>query len=90
MHFPRGRWDELPRRLGLLITGTLQPEVDPGQLDCTLVLPRVSLAGKTEQSFETIAIKAKSTGHVVDHAGADLTYAVVPLSGVAAGVIFPL
>jgi len=59
-------------------------------LDCTLVLPRVYLAGKKGQSVETIAIKAESKGHVVDHAGADLTYEVVPLSGVAEGVILPL
>ena len=81
---------QLPSRLGLLITVTLQPDVDTGQLDCTLVLPRVYLAGKKGQSFEAIAIKAKSKGHVVDHAGADLTYEAVPLSGVAEGVIIPV
>lgn len=79
---------QLPSRLGLLITVTLQPDFDTGQLDCTLVLPRVYLAGKKAQSFATIAIKAKSQGFVVDHAGADLTYEVVSLRGMAEGVVF--
>lgn len=79
---------QLPSRLGLLITVTLHPDFDTGQLDCTLVLPRVYLAGKKAQAFETLAIKAKSQGFVVDHAGADLTYEVVSLSGLAEGVVF--
>ena len=81
---------QLPSRLGLLLTVTLQPDVDAGQLDCTLVLPRVYLAGKKGQEFATIAIKTKSQGFVVDHAGAEFTYEVMSLSGVAEGIVLSL
>lgn len=81
----------LPSRLGLLLTVTLQPDVDAGRLDCTLVLPRVHIpTGHLVQSFKTLAIKAKSRGFVVNPAGADLTYRVVQLSGVAEAVVFPV
>lgn len=78
---------QLPSRLGLLITVTLQPDLDAGQLDCTLVLPRVYLVDKKSESFETIAIKTKSKGFVADRVGADLTYKVLLLRGTAAGVL---
>lgn len=87
------RGDEINQqrsRLGLLITVTLEPDADAGQLELTLVLPPVNLAGEKGQEFETVAIKTRSQGHVINPAGAGLFYRVLTLKGVAEGVILPL
>jgi hypothetical protein len=73
--------------LGQLITVTLMPDADAGQLDFTLVLPLVYMGGKKAQELTTVAIKTKGIGHVVEPAGADRVYRVLQLQGVAAAVI---
>lgn len=75
--------------LGLLITVVLKPDLDAGQLNLTLVLPPINLAGKKAQEFETIGIKTRSQGHVIDPGGATLTYKVLMLKGVAQAVVLP-
>jgi hypothetical protein len=75
--------------LGLLVTVVLEPDLDAGQLNLTLVLPPINLAGKKAQEFETIAIKTRSQGHVIDPGGATLAYRVLMLEGVAQAVLLP-
>lgn len=77
-------------RIGLLITVTLQSDAaDAGEIALTLVLPPVNLAGKKAQELETIAIKTRSFGFVVDRSGAQLKYEVLSLKGFAQAVILP-
>jgi hypothetical protein len=76
--------------LGLLITVTLEPNFDQGQLELTLVLPTVNLENGQKQNFDTVAIKARGLGRVINRAGAELTYLVLPLKGVAENVPLPL
>lgn len=75
--------------LGLLITVVLKPDLDAGQLNLTLALPPINLAGKKAQEFETIAVKTKSQGHVIDPSGATLAYRVLTLKGIAQAIITP-
>jgi hypothetical protein len=86
------RGDEISQQrtaLGLLITVTLEPDADAGQLNLNLMLPSINFAGEKAQEFETIAIKTRSQGHVIDPAGAGLFYRVLMLTGVAQAVIPP-
>ncbi|AVH62137.1 hypothetical protein CDG77_29435 [Nostoc sp. 'Peltigera membranacea cyanobiont' 213] len=76
--------------LGLLITVTLEPNFDRGQLELTLVLPTVNLENGQKQNFDTVAIKARGLGRVINRAGSELTYLVLPLKGVAEQVPLPL
>ncbi len=69
--------------LGSLISVTLQPNADAGGLDFALVLPPVQLGGPARQEFETVGIKIHSRGRVIRPAGAELTYEVIKLNGVA-------
>lgn len=69
--------------LGLLISVTLQPNADAGGLDFALVLPPVQLGGHGRQEFETMGIKIHSRGRVIRPAGAELTYEVIKLNGIA-------
>jgi hypothetical protein len=69
--------------LGLLISVTLQPNADAGGLDFALVLPPVHLRGEARQAFQTIGIKIRSRGRVINPSGAELTYEVIHLEGVA-------
>ncbi|MBA4141819.1 MAG: hypothetical protein H0X43_02195 [Nitrosospira sp.] len=69
--------------LGSLISVTLQPNADAGGVDFALVLPPVNLAGQARQRFETVGIKMRSRGRVIDSAGAELSYEVLLLNGVA-------
>ncbi len=75
--------------LGLLITVTLEPNFDQGQLELTLVLPTVNLDNGQKQNFDTVAIQARGLGRVINRAGAELTYLVLPLKGVAQNVPVP-
>lgn len=75
--------------LGLLITVVLERSVDAGALTLTLIIPLVNLAGKKRQTFHTVAIKTKSFG-ILPREGAELTYEVLDLKGVAESVILPL
>jgi hypothetical protein len=72
--------------LGRLITVTLQPDADAGQLDLTLVLPPVTLGTVRQQGFATVAIKTRSRGRFVvnPQPGAELVYRVLTLQGIAA------
>lgn len=76
--------------LGLLITVTLEPNFDRGQLELTLVLPTVNLENGQKQNFDTVAIKSRGLGRVINRAGSELTYLVLPLKGVAEQVPLPL
>jgi hypothetical protein len=87
--FIRDEINQQQSSLGLLITVVLKPDLDAGQLNLTLALPPINLAGKKAQEFETIAVKTKSQGHVIDPSGATLTYSVLTLKGVAQAVIMP-
>lgn len=80
------RGDEIDRQqtvLGSLVSVTLQPDADAGGLDFALVLPPVNLGDDARQEFETMGIKIRSRGRVIDPAGAGLTYEVLKLKGVA-------
>jgi hypothetical protein len=72
--------------LGQLITVTLQPDADAGQLDLTLVLPQVNLGEVKQQSFMTLAVKTRTRGRFVvnPQPGAELAYRVLTLQGIAA------
>jgi hypothetical protein len=69
--------------LGLLISVILKPNADAGGVDFALVLPPVNLEGEARQEFDTIGIKVRSRGRVINPAGAELTYEVLNLKGVA-------
>ncbi|ARO87885.1 hypothetical protein EBAPG3_008955 [Nitrosospira lacus] len=69
--------------LGSLVSVTLQPNADAGGLDFALVLPPVQLGSHARQEFETLGIKIHSRGRVIRPAGAELTYEVMKLNGVA-------
>ena len=69
--------------LGLLISVILRPNADAGGVDFALVLPPVNLGGEARQEFDTIGIKVRSRGRVINPAGAELTYEVLNLKGVA-------
>lgn len=69
--------------LGLLISVILKPDADAGGLDFALVLPPVNLGGEARQDFETIGIKIRSRGRVINPAGADFSYEVLNLKGIA-------
>ncbi len=80
------RGDEIsqePTVLGLIISVILKPNADAGGLDFALVLPPVHLGGDARQNFETVGIKIKSRGRVINLAGADLSYEVLTLKGLA-------
>lgn len=69
--------------LGLLVSVVLQPNADAGGLDFALLLPPVHLRGEARQAFQTIGIKIRSRGRVINPSGAELAYEVVNLEGVA-------
>ena len=69
--------------LGSLVSVTLRPDADAGGIDFALVLPPVNLEGEARQEFETLGIKARSRGQVINRAGAELSYDVLNLKGVA-------
>jgi hypothetical protein len=69
--------------LGTLISVVLQPNADAGELDFALTLPPVHLGGEAKQEFKTVGIIIHSRGRVRNPAGAELTYEVIQLKGVA-------
>jgi hypothetical protein len=80
------RGDEISEEqtiLGLLISVILRPNADAGGVDFALVLPPVNLGGEARQEFDTIGIKIRSRGRVINPIGAELTYEVLNLKGVA-------
>lgn len=68
---------------GTLITVTIKINLDGGGIDFALALPRVYLKDGAKQEFKTIGILVHSRGRVVNPAGADHSYEVIPLDGVA-------
>jgi hypothetical protein len=79
------RGDEISEEqtiLGLLISVILRPNADAGGVDFALVLPPVNLGGEARQEFDTIGIKIRSRGRVINPIGAELTYEVLNLKGV--------
>ncbi len=69
--------------LGSLITVTLIPNADAGGLSLALVLPPVVILGQTAVAFDTIALKIKERGRVINPLGATLSYTVLTLKGLA-------
>lgn len=69
--------------LGLLVSVTLQPNADAGGLDFALVLPPVRLQGEARQTFQTIGIKIRSRGRVINPSGPELSYEAIDLQGIA-------
>ena len=87
--FSGNQLESVDSPLGSLISVTLRPNVDAGALIFTLVLPKVSEAqGSKTESFKTFGVKTKTRGFVAS-AGADRTYTVLHLQGVAEIVELP-
>ena len=90
VHVPRGRRDAVAEPSRAAAHG------DPAaRCRCRAVGLHAGVAarlpgGQERPEFATIAIKTKSQGFVVDHAGAEFTYEVVSLSGVAEGIVLSL
>jgi hypothetical protein len=69
--------------LGLVVSVALKPNADAGGIDFALILPPVNLEGEARQDFETVGIRIRSRGRLINPAGAELSYDVVHLKGVA-------
>jgi hypothetical protein len=81
--------------LGTLISVMLRPNADAGQVDFALVLPPVYLAKEADrpfqksQKFETAGVVIKGRGRMIEPVGAQLTYEVIRLDGLAEDVPVP-
>ena len=76
--------------LGTLLTVVLQPNLDAGARNFTLLVPRAF--GVTRQqpvTFGTLGVKTSTRGFIATP-GVALTYDVLPLVGEAKDVILPL
>jgi hypothetical protein len=69
--------------LGSVVSVVLKPNADAGGLDFALILPPVNLGGEARQDFETLGIRIRSRGRLINPAGAELSYDAVHLKGVA-------
>ncbi|PTR16290.1 hypothetical protein C8R31_102304 [Nitrosospira sp. Nsp2] len=69
--------------LGSVVSVVLKPNADAGGLDFALILPPVNLGGEARQDFDTLGIRIRSRGRLINPAGAELSYDVVHLKGVA-------
>lgn len=76
-------------RLGRLVTVTVQSNAaDAGQIDFTLVFPPLNFGDEKLLKFKTIAVKSRGLGFVpANQSGAQLTYEVLNLEGVADSII---
>lgn len=72
--------------LGSVVSVVLKPNADAGGLDFALILPPVNLGGQAHQDFETLGVRIRSRGRLINPAGAELSYDVVHLKGVAEDV----
>jgi hypothetical protein len=72
--------------LGSVVSVVLKPNADAGGLDFALILPPVNLGGQARQDFETLGVRIRSRGRLINPAGAELSYDVVHLKGVAEDV----
>ena len=75
--------------LGSLISVLLKPNVGAGGLTFTLVLPPVNMGAKKKETFYTLGIKTTSIGNIIAD-GAQRTYTVLHLKGLAKIAILPL
>jgi hypothetical protein len=75
--------------LGSLISVLLKPNVGAGGLTFTLVLPPVNMGAKKKETFYTLGIKTTSIGNIIAE-GAQRTYTVLHLKGLAEIAILPL
>lgn len=76
--------------LGTLLTIELRPNNDAGQINLTVMLPRVfGVERGSPVTFGTIAVKTTGRGFTT-RPGAAPTYDILPLVGQAADVILPL
>lgn len=76
--------------LGFVLTVVLRPDDDTGQLDLSVLLPRViGVTRGAPVTFATLAIKTTRRGFIATP-GPGLGYDVLPLSATAEDVILPL
>lgn len=68
--------------LGPLVSVILIPTVDAMSVTFTLLLPPITMAGKDQLDFKTVAIKSTRYG-LLPRTGARLTYEVISLRGTA-------
>lgn len=76
--------------LGTLISVVIRINADAGGLNFALALPPVHLGNKKKQEFKTVGIMVHSRGRVINRAGVELTYELIPLEGIAENIIVPL
>lgn len=70
--------------LGTLISVNLRSgAADEPPLDFALVLPPVELGDEVRQDFKTVGILVQGLGFVADRSGAQLTYEILGLEGIA-------
>lgn len=70
--------------LGTLISVNLRSgAADEPPLDFALVLPPVELGDEVRQEFKTVGILVQGLGFVADRSGAQLTYEILGLKGIA-------
>ena len=75
--------------LGSVISVVLRLNVGAGSLTFTLVLPPVNMGSKKKETFHTIGVKTTSVGNIITE-GAQRTYVVLHLKGLAEIAILPL
>jgi hypothetical protein len=76
--------------IGTLVTVALRAQRDTGAINVTVLLPHIT--GVTQAnpvSFETVSVKSTSRGFI-SLPGADRTYTIIPLLGIARDVLLPL
>jgi hypothetical protein len=76
--------------LGTLISVVIRINADAGGLNFALALPPVHLGSEKKQKFKTVGIMVHSRGRVINPAGPELTYELIPLDGIAENVRVPL
>ncbi len=54
------------------------------------MLPTVNLQNRQKQDFDTVAIKSRGLGRVINRAGAEQTYLTLPLKAVVESIVLPL
>jgi hypothetical protein len=75
---------------GTLISVVIRINADAGGLKFALALPAVHLGTEKKQEFKTIGIMVHSRGRPIKPAGAELTYEVIQLDGLAEKAMLPL
>ena len=76
--------------LGCQLTITLRPDADAGQINITVLLPKIfGVTAAAPLTFGTLAVRTTGRGFT-DNPGSALTYDVLPLVGQAEDVVLPL